>query len=145
MSQYGTSRRNGQLDFMWRFRRSSEAGGRGGLARPDANDPIRTLSLIKGRGRFSAISHSRPTAAKCYAWALDGASNEASQVHHTAGRRGSGLVVHRIGAAAGKAAPDSDFSSGNPDQPPYRNGWRERIGVRFSASYAAWDTSKEKI
>jgi hypothetical protein len=33
------TRRNGQLDFYVRFRRISEAGGCGGLARRDANDP----------------------------------------------------------------------------------------------------------
>jgi hypothetical protein len=35
----GTSRRNGQLDFMSGFGRSSEADGCGGLARRDVTDP----------------------------------------------------------------------------------------------------------
>jgi hypothetical protein len=39
----GTSRRNGQLDFMSGFGRSSEADGCGGLARCNANDPERSF------------------------------------------------------------------------------------------------------
>jgi hypothetical protein len=34
-------------------------------------------------------------------------------------------------AAGGDAAPDSDFPSGNPDYPPYRNGWGERMARVF--------------
>jgi putative tryptophan/tyrosine transport system substrate-binding protein len=35
-------------------------------------------------------------------------------------------AVGGVGAAAGNAASDSNFPSGNPNFPPYGNGWRER-------------------
>ena len=52
-------------------------------------------------------------------------------VHQAARRRGSGVAAYGAGAAAGNAAPDSDFPSGNPDYPPYRNGWGERMARVF--------------
>ena len=33
--------------------------------------------------------------------------------------------------AARNTAPDSDFPSGNPDDPTYRNGWWERMAGIF--------------
>jgi putative ABC transport system substrate-binding protein len=41
------------------------------------------------------------------------------------------MAAQSTGAAPGKAAPDSDFPSGNPDHPSYRNGWGERMARFF--------------
>jgi hypothetical protein len=60
-----------------------------------------------------------------------GRLNAAAQVHDVGWRRG-GVAARRAGAAAGNAAPDSDFPSGNPDCPHYRNGWRSAWRAFFA-------------
>jgi hypothetical protein len=63
-------------------------------------------------------------------------ANETTQVHQPAWRCGSSRAAHGAGAAAGKAAPDSDFPSGNLDYPSDSNGWGERMARVFRMAYA---------
>ena len=46
-------------------------------------------------------------------------------------RRGGGVAARGARAAARKPAPHRDLSSGNPDYPPHRNGWGERMACVF--------------
>jgi len=54
-SAIGTSRRNGQLDFMSGFGRNSEADGCGGFPCCDVNDPNRTIEAPTPTLQFRTI------------------------------------------------------------------------------------------
>src|SRR6476620_9535184 len=96
--------------------------------------PTRTSGVTKfGAGLVPFLA--RGTVAKCYPLALDQecfeGAHETSRVHRGTRRRGGGMAAHVAGAAARNTAPDSDFPSGNPDDPTYRNGWWERMAGIF--------------
>src|SRR5215469_15104503 len=52
--------------------------------------------------------------------------DEAARVHHAARWRGGRVAARGARTTGGKTAANSDFPSGNPHYPPYRNGWGER-------------------
>jgi len=70
---------------------------------------------------------------------------EAARVNHTTYRRGGDMAGGSACAADANKEPNSDFPSGNSDDPADRNWLGGVHGARFSASYAAWVTSKEEI